>query len=115
MKQTKQMQRIAAMEQALDRAQAAVDGLDRALDAYHDALPDIRALAGYLQSREWKKDFAADEAGVLPPELKRGVLSEDGIYDLLTSDDALRARLAALRLEDEAPSDGGETDKEEPK
>ncbi|MBK6087256.1 DUF4298 domain-containing protein, partial [Ruminococcus difficilis] len=28
-------------------------------------------------------DFAADEAGLLPKGLKRGVLSEDGIYNLL--------------------------------
>ena len=31
----------------------------------------------------WKKDFAADEAGLLPQGLKRGVLSEDGIYNIL--------------------------------
>lgn len=28
-------------------------------------------------------DFDSDEAGLLPPDLKRGVLSEDGIYKLL--------------------------------
>ena len=28
-------------------------------------------------------DFEADEAGLLPPDLKRGFLSEDGIYNLL--------------------------------
>ena len=32
---------------------------------------------------DWKRDFADDEAGRLPNDLKRGVLSEDGIYDLL--------------------------------
>ena len=30
------------------------------------------------------EDFAADEAGNLPPDLKRGVLSEDGIWNLLS-------------------------------
>ncbi|MBR6294751.1 MAG: DUF4298 domain-containing protein, partial [Lachnospiraceae bacterium] len=34
-------------------------------------------------SPEWKQDFADDEAGLLPGDLKRGVLSEDGIYNLL--------------------------------
>lgn len=28
-------------------------------------------------------DFEADEAGLLPPDLKRDVLSEDGIFNLL--------------------------------
>ena len=31
----------------------------------------------------WKLDFAADETENLPPDLKRGVLSEDGIWNLL--------------------------------
>ena len=34
-------------------------------------------------SDAWKRDFAADEAGLLPKNLKRGVLFEDGINDLL--------------------------------
>ena len=43
----------------------------------------LKSLSDYYGSPEWKRDFAADEAGLLPKELKRGVLSEDGIYDLL--------------------------------
>ncbi len=43
----------------------------------------IRELSAYYGSSEWKKDFAADEAGMLPPDLKRGVLSEDGVYNVL--------------------------------
>lgn len=34
-------------------------------------------------SDAWKRDFTTDEAGLLPKDLKRGVLSEDGIYALL--------------------------------
>ena len=41
-------------------------------------------LAEYYTSDEWKQDFADDEAGLLPKDLKRGVLSEDGIWNLLT-------------------------------
>lgn len=43
----------------------------------------LRQLAEYYSSPAWKLDFAADEAGLLPKDLKRGVLSEDGIYNLL--------------------------------
>ena len=50
-------------------------------------LPAIRekadALAEYYGSADWKLDFADDEAGLLPPGLKRGVLSEDGVYNTL--------------------------------
>lgn len=43
----------------------------------------IDALESYYTSPEWKQDFADDEEGLLPSNLKRGVLSEDGIYSLL--------------------------------
>ena len=43
----------------------------------------ISKLEAYYSSDEWKRDFADDEAGLLPKKLPRGVLSEDGIYNLL--------------------------------
>lgn len=43
----------------------------------------LKALSDYYSSSAWKRDYAADEAGLLPKGLKRGVLSEDGIYNLL--------------------------------
>ncbi|MDO4847516.1 MAG: SLC13 family permease [Clostridiaceae bacterium] len=43
----------------------------------------LSALEAYYASDEWKQDFEADEAGLLPDYVKRGVLSEDGIYNLL--------------------------------
>ena len=46
----------------------------------------IRILAEYYASDDWKRDFADDEAGLLPKDLKRGVLSEDGIWNILESD-----------------------------
>ena len=45
----------------------------------------IRILTDYYSSKEWKQDFADDEAGLLPKDLKRGVLSEDGIWNILES------------------------------
>ena len=43
----------------------------------------VRELEAYYASNEWKEDFAAEEEGRLPQTLKRGVLSEDGLYNLL--------------------------------
>ena len=51
---------------------------------------DIAALSGYYGSQEWRKDFEDDEAGLLPEDLKRGVLSEDGLWNLLDSCKELR-------------------------
>ena len=43
----------------------------------------ISELEIYYASEEWKQDFEADEARLLPEKLPRGVLSEDGLYELL--------------------------------
>ena len=43
----------------------------------------ISKLEEYYTGPLWKSDFALDEAGQLPQGLKRGVLSEDGLYNLL--------------------------------
>ncbi len=90
-----QIERIRAMEAAMERAGAAISALDRALDTYRGAQADLRALDAYLQSDDWKADFAADASGALPGDLKRGVLSEDGLYDLLDADADLRRALRA--------------------
>ena len=51
---------------------------------WNNASKDVAELSKYYGSELWKLDFAADEAGNLPPDLKRGVLSEDGIWNLLS-------------------------------
>ena len=50
--------------------------------ASHD-LDKLRLLDAYYTSGKWREDYEADERGELPPELKRGVLSQDALYDLL--------------------------------
>ena len=43
----------------------------------------LRALERYQSSGLWLHDYQLDEQGLLPTDLKRGVLSEDGLYNLL--------------------------------
>ena len=81
------------MELRLERSAAAVMELSAALDKYEAALEDIKALDAYYGSEEWKQDFSDDEAGRLPADLKRGVLSEDGIWNLLSDAKELNNRL----------------------
>ena len=44
----------------------------------------LRQLTEYVDSGQWLQDYQLDEAGALPRDLKRGVLSQDGLYDLLS-------------------------------
>ncbi len=46
----------------------------------------------YYQSSLWRSDFEADEAGELPADLPRGVLSEDAIYNVLTEYEVRKSR-----------------------
>ena len=89
----KQLARIRKMERRLNRASAAVKRLEAALDKWEEAQEAIAALNEYYGSDLWKQDLADDEAGRLPADLKRGVLSEDGIWNLLTDCRELTSRL----------------------
>ncbi|MBR1672144.1 MAG: DUF4298 domain-containing protein [Fretibacterium sp.] len=94
--------RIAFMENCLDEGTAAVRGLEAALDRYQEARRAIRAVSAYYGSEEWRRDFEDDEAGKLPADLRRGILTEDAAYNLLTEDRELLVRMletaaAALR------------------
>ena len=88
-----QTERIKEMELRLERAATAVMELSAALDSYEAVQDDIKALEAYYGSGTWKQDYADDEAGRLPAGLKRGVLSEDGIWNLLTDVRELNNRL----------------------
>ena len=77
------MDRITHYEEIMDRIIRVVklDGITPGV--YESVLPELKELEAYYTSPEWQEDYAADEAGLLPEGLKRGVLSQDGISDLL--------------------------------
>ena len=91
-----QIARIRRMERHLRTALAAVKRLEGALDKWVAAQDGIAALDEYYGSKAWRQDYADDEAGLLPADLSRGVLSEDGIWNLLTDCQQLNERLRAL-------------------
>lgn len=51
---------------------------------------DQRRLTDYYESGAWLRDYERDERGELPPELKRGVLSQDGLYNALCEGEGKR-------------------------
>ena len=79
------IERITDMEQCFDR-------VDRALRALEED--------AYYSGDEWKADFRSDELGLLPQDLKRGVLSEDAIWDLLGRVDGVKHRMLDFVLTD---------------
>ena len=83
------IERISAMEGRFDEATRILGELDRLIGEYEDFKDELDALKDYMDSGKWKEDYEADEAGKLPSELKRGVLSQDGLYNLLQDADRI--------------------------
>ena len=88
-----QIERIKAMEQHLNRVSQAVMKLSAALDEYAEAQVALHELEAYYNSDEWKRDFADDEAGLIPKDLRRGVLSEDAVWNVLEDSRNLYSRM----------------------
>ena len=85
------------MEQLFDFSSEAIKEHPMPLDKYEEAKKAIASLSRYYDSEEWRQDYEADEAGLLPKDLKRGVLSEDGIWNLLSDWRKLEVRFWSLR------------------
>ncbi len=83
MKQKEQIERIQKMEQLLDKAWVAISKECITSIEYEETQRAIDILSDYYGSDTWKQDFADDEAGLIPKDLKRGVLTEDAIWNLL--------------------------------
>ena len=66
------IQRVEEMERCFDRL----------LQSFNEE--DMKKLLEYYDGGLWLHDYELDEQGLLPPELKRGVLSQDAVYNFLT-------------------------------
>lgn len=85
------------MEDCFDEVTRMLAELDGTIGKWEDAKDQLEVLKNYMASGDWRKDYEADEAGKLPAGLKRGVLSQDGLYDLLQdADKILRHALEVL-------------------
>lgn len=84
------------MEERFDQLSQAAERLSTALKQYEEMQEALTILDEYYGSDEWKKDFADDEKGLLPADLKCGVLSEDGVWNLLSDHHDLITRMQNL-------------------
>ena len=99
-----QAERIKLMSSKLKSAHATCKSLDIAIMHLADALEqydrekkNIEELSAYYESSDWKDDFADDENGLIPTNIDRGALSEDGIYSLLEKQKQLQESLQDLK------------------
>jgi hypothetical protein len=95
------IERIREMEASFNKVREAVASMHSSLKMLSDVEEDIVLLQTYQSSRQWLEDFEADERGEISKDLPRGVLSEDGLHDLLVDIAMLRFNLKELLGESE--------------
>lgn len=80
----KTVERVMQMEGIFDTLLAALaEGKNIAGDT--ELREKYKILLDYYGNGRWLSDYERDERGELPKGLKRGVLSEDGVYDLISA------------------------------
>lgn len=89
------VERVTQMESCYDTLlNAAEQGTEAFCEETVQA--QLQRLLAYYEGGQWLEDYLLDEQGGLPAGLKRGVLSQDGVYNLLTN----LAGIALLNLDE---------------
>ena len=75
--------RVKLMEQYMDEVSEVLKNCPESLKENKEIRLKITELENYQKSGQWLLDYECDERGELPADLKRGILSEDMLYNLL--------------------------------
>ena len=92
----KQTERIQYYEAILDEAETVIKELSEALENYSSIQNKIKELEIYYLGPIWMQDYKDDEEGKIEKDLKRSVLSEDAVYNLLSEQTAIKDRLEEI-------------------
>jgi len=77
------VERVKQMERCFDLLQKTADTDPEAFGRDPLVKEQLHILTEYYDNGQWLHDYKLDEQGLLPRDLKRGVLSQDGVYNLL--------------------------------
>lgn len=75
--------RVRQMESYMDDVAAVMKNNPKKMKKGRRFWRKVAILTDYMDSGQWLADYEADERGELPADLKRGVLSQDGLYNLI--------------------------------
>jgi len=77
------IQRVIEMEHCFDILKEAWQDNPSSFQDDDSVREMLHKLTYYYDSGQWLSDYEQDERGMLPSELKRGILSEDALYNFL--------------------------------
>ena len=96
----KNYEHITRMENIMVKQENVISKLETVLEELDAAQKDYEALWDYYYSDQRNQDLEDEENHRIPENLKRGVLSEDEVYNLFldTRDAALHMMEAGLKI-----------------
>ena len=90
------IKRVEEMEKIMDKSADIFRKLNIVLDKLEENLSDYKKLDEYYSSENWFLDVEDFNNGVLPQDLKCGVLSEDGAYNLFGENHELAIKMVEI-------------------
>ena len=88
------IERITKNEERFDKVSESVKKLEEALTSFESTKKDLLLLKKYYSSKNWIKDKDVYEEKNL--KVKAGVLSEDGIWNMLESIDEIMSDMKRI-------------------
>ena len=92
----KQKERIEKMEKILFNSSKLLEELEKILDKIEEDSKNYDELIKYYYSKNWTKDKEDFEKELLPDVEAAGVLTEDSIYDMMTTSSGLAIQMLEL-------------------
>ena len=89
----KSIDRIKEMEHTLNDSIKAIKEFEKALEKFVKAQDDINRVSTYYGSETWFSDVEEYDSGIIPQNVKVGILSEDIAYDMLMENRELAIRM----------------------
>ncbi len=83
MKEMYSYERVMRMERIFKTLSAAADAGAEKISGDAMLKEMLDELTGYYENGMWLIDYEADEKGLFPDDMIRGVLSQDAVFDLL--------------------------------
>ncbi len=90
---------ISKMENSMVQQEQILTDLNQVLDRLEAHRTNYQNLIGYYYSEQRSQDLADDSNHLIPDSLCRGVLSEDGIFDLIGDDRDTAIRMLEIAVQ----------------
>ncbi|WP_300410429.1 DUF4298 domain-containing protein [Lagierella sp.] len=78
-----QIERIKEMERIMNRHEEVLKKFNETLKDFKESQSDYNRLVDYYSSSDYLKDYDWSNEPDFPKDIKCGVLSEDGIYNII--------------------------------